>query len=303
MKKILIIAGATASGKSGLAVRLAKKFNGEVISCDSMQIYRHFDVGTAKITREAAQGVKHHMIDVVDPSEEYSVWEYSSAAKEVIDDVSARGKLPIIAGGTGLYIESLIYPLNFAVNKDEEVRARLKKELETLGAQALHARLAQADPEDAAKIHPNNTKRLIRALEILEITGGAKPKEELRAPQYDVCLVVVDVPRDELYRRINERVEQMFASGLEAEIRDILAKGLADRNSQSMQAIGYKEFFDFFDGKCGIEKVKENIKQNTRRYAKRQLSWLRRYDFAHWVACDDTDTVQNIVNDFLKDKR
>lgn len=300
MKKVLIIAGATASGKSGLAVKLAKKFDGEIISCDSMQIYRHLDVGTAKITAEEADGIRHHMIDVVDPSEEYSVWEYANAAKAAIDDISSRGKLPIVAGGTGLYIESIIYPLNFAVNKDEQVRERLKKELDTLGAEALHARLAEADPEDAAKIHPNNVKRLIRALEILEISGGVKSKEELREPQYDVCLIAVSVARDELYRRINERVEHMFASGLEREIREILDKGLADRNSQSMQAIGYKEFFDMFDGKCGVDEVKERIKQNTRRYAKRQLSWLRRYGFAHWIACNDTDTIEKTVKTFLQ---
>lgn len=300
MKKVLIIAGATASGKSGLAVKLAKKFDGEIISCDSMQIYRHLDVGTAKITAEEADGIRHHMIDVVDPSEEYSVWEYANAAKAAIDDISSRGKLPIVAGGTGLYIESIIYPLNFAVNKDEQVRERLKKELDTLGAEALHARLAEADPEDAAKIHPNNVKRLIRALEILEISGGVKSKEELREPQYDVCLIAVSVARDELYRRINERVEHMFALGLEREIREILDKGLADRNSQSMQAIGYKEFFDMFDGKCGVDEVKERIKQNTRRYAKRQLSWLRRYGFAHWIACNDTDTIEKTVKTFLQ---
>lgn len=300
MKKVLIIAGATASGKSGLAVKLAKKFDGEIISCDSMQIYRHLDVGTAKITAEEADGIRHHMIDVVDPSEEYSVWEYANAAKAAIDDISSRGKLPIVAGGTGLYIESIIYPLNFAVNKDEQVRERLKKELDTLGAEALHARLAEADPEDATKIHPNNVKRLIRALEILEISGGVKSKEELREPQYDVCLIAVSVARDELYRRINERVEHMFALGLEREIREILDKGLADRNSQSMQAIGYKEFFDMFDGKCGVDEVKERIKQNTRRYAKRQLSWLRRYGFAHWIACNDTDTIEKTVKTFLQ---
>lgn len=300
MKKVLIIAGATASGKSGLAVKLAKKFDGEIISCDSMQIYRHLDVGTAKITAEEADGIRHHMIDIVDPSEEYSVWEYANAAKAAIDDISSRGKLPIVAGGTGLYIESIIYPLNFAVNKDEQVRERLKKELDTLGAEALHARLAEADPEDAAKIHPNNVKRLIRALEILEISGGVKSKEELREPQYDVCLIAVSVARDELYRRINERVEHMFALGLEREIREILDKGLADRNSQSMQAIGYKEFFDMFDGKCGVDEVKERIKQNTRRYAKRQLSWLRRYGFAHWIACNDTDTIEKTVKTFLQ---
>ena len=169
MKKILIVAGATASGKSGLAVELAKKYNGEIISCDSMQIYKHLDVGTAKITTEEMQGIPHYMIDVVEPDKEYSVWEYASAAKAIIDDISSRGKMPIIAGGTGLYIESLIYPLNFAVNKDEEVRARLTKELNELGAEELHKRLEKADPEDAAKIHPNNIKRLIRALEIIEL--------------------------------------------------------------------------------------------------------------------------------------
>lgn len=300
MKKVLIVAGATATGKSDLAVMLAKKFDGEVISCDSMQIYRHLNVGTAKISESETQGVPHHMIDVAEPDEEYSVWEYSKAAKAAIDDISSRGKLPVVAGGTGLYIESLIYPLNFAVNKDEEVRDRLRKELETLGAEALHERLEKADPEDAAKIHPNNVKRLIRALEILELSGGAKPKEELREPQYDVCLIALDVPREELYKRINARVERMFAAGLEKEISDVLAQGLADRNSQSMQAIGYKEFFDMFDGKCDIGEVKERIKQNTRRYAKRQISWLRRYKFAHWIAPDDEKTIISTVQTFLE---
>lgn len=300
MKKILIVAGATASGKSGLAVELAKEYNGEIISCDSMQIYKHLDVGTAKITTEEMQGIPHYMIDVVEPDKEYSVWEYASAAKAIIDDISSRGKLPIIAGGTGLYIESLIYPLNFAVNKDEEVRARLTKELNELGAEELHKRLEIADPEDAAKIHPNNVKRLIRALEIIELSGGVKSKEELRAPQYDVCLIALDIERIKLYERIDLRVEHMFDSGLEKEIRDILSQGLVRRNSQSMQAIGYKEFFDYFDGKISISEVKNLIKTNTRHYAKRQLSWLRRYKFAHWINPSDKDRIINTVNEFLR---
>lgn len=300
MKKILIVAGATASGKSGLAVELAKKYNGEIISCDSMQIYKHLDVGTAKITPEEMQGIPHYMIDVVEPDKEYSVWEYASAAKSTIDDISSRGKLPIIAGGTGLYIESLIYPLNFAVNKDEEVRARLTQELNELGAEELHKRLEKADPEDAAKIHPNNVKRLIRALEIIELSGGVKNKEELRAPQYDVCLLALDIERIKLYERIDLRVEHMFDSGLEKEIRDILSQGLVCRNSQSMQAIGYKEFFDYFDGKISISEVKDLIKTNTRHYAKRQLSWLRRYKFAHWINPSNKDRIINTVNEFLR---
>ena len=157
MKKILIITGPTASGKSDIAVDLALKFGGEIISCDSMQIYKGLDIGTAKITTEEMRGVKHYMTDVADPDEEFSVWEYANAAKAAIEDISSRGKLPIIVGGTGLYIESVIYPLNFAVNKDEAVRARLMKELEEYGAEVLHERLKKADPEDAAKIHPNTT--------------------------------------------------------------------------------------------------------------------------------------------------
>lgn len=300
MKKILIITGPTASGKSDLAVDLALKFGGEIISCDSMQIYKGLDIGTAKITTEEMRGVKHYMTDVADPDEEFSVWEYANAAKAAIEDISSRGKLPIIVGGTGLYIESVIYPLNFAVNKDEAVRARLMKELEEYGAEVLHERLKKADPEDAAKIHPNNTKRLVRALEILELSGGVKPKNELTAPQYDVCLISLDVAREKLYDRIDKRVERMFNCGLEKEIRNVLENGLCDKHSQSMQAIGYKEFFDYFDGKISLDDVKALIKTNTRHYAKRQVSWLRRYKFAHWIDPDDMEKITDTVIRFLR---
>lgn len=300
MKKILIIAGPTASGKSAIAVSLAQKFDGEIISCDSMQIYRRLNVGTAKITSEETMGVKHYMIDVAEPDEEYSAWEYSRAAKAAIEEVSSRGKLPIVVGGTGLYIESLIYPLNFSVNKDDEVRSRLMRELEEYGAEALHARLAEVDPEDAAKIHPNNTKRLIRALEILELSGGVKIKEELKEMQYDVCLVALDVERKTLYDRIDERVERMFKNGLIEEIRAITDGGYADKNCQSMQAIGYKELFGYLEGTRTLDEVKAEIKQNTRRYAKRQISWLKRYKFAVWIDPRDTDKIQKTVREFLR---
>lgn len=300
MKKILIIAGPTASGKSDIAVDLALKFNGEIISCDSMQIYKGLNIGTAKVTEKEMRGVKHHMIDVAEPGEEYSVWEYSNAAKAAIDEITARGKLPILVGGTGLYIESVIYPLSFAVNKDEAVRARLIRELEEYGAESLHKRLETADPEDAAKIHPNNTKRLIRALEILELSGGVKPKSELAAPQYDVCLIALSVERKKLYDRIDQRVEHMFDQGLEKEIKNVLENKLCDRNSQSMQAIGYKEFFDYFDGKISACDVKTLIKANTRHYAKRQISWLKRYKFARWIDPDDRNTINDTVTNFLR---
>ena len=300
MKKILIIAGPTASGKSDIAVDLALDFGGEIISCDSMQIYKYLDIGTAKVTEDEKRGVRHYMIDVVGPGEDYSVWEYSNAAKAAIDDITARGKLPIIVGGTGLYIESVIYPLNFAVNKDETVRARLVNELKEYGAEALHERLTKVDPEDAAKIHPNNTKRLIRALEIIELSGGVKPKSELSEPQYDVCLIALDVEREKLYDRIDKRVERMFDKGLEKEIKYALENGLCDRNSQSMQAIGYKEFFDYFDGKITLDEVKTLIKTNTRHYAKRQISWLKRYKFARWINPGDRNKIKETVTRFLR---
>ncbi len=300
MKKVLIVAGPTASGKSALAVELAKKYNGEIISCDSMQIYKYLDVGTAKIKPEEMQGVWHHMLDVIMPGEEFSAWEYSVAAKELIEDITARGKLPVVVGGTGLYIESVIYPLNFSVNKDADVRARLQRELDEYGAEKLHERLKSLDPVDAEKIHPNNTKRLIRALEIIELSGGVKNKEELRTPQYDVCLITLEIPREELYKRIDERVERMFASGLEREVRDLLDKGLVTKDSQSMQAIGYKEFFPYFEGLRTLSEVKDEIKQNTRRYAKRQMSWLRRYKFAHSINPSDKTAADDIVNNFLR---
>ncbi len=300
MKKVLIVAGPTASGKSALAVELAKKYNGEIISCDSMQIYKYLDVGTAKIKPEEMQGVGHHMLDVIMPGEEFSAWEYSVAAKELIEDITARGKLPVVVGGTGLYIESVIYPLNFSVNKDADVRARLQRELDEYGAEKLHERLKSLDPVDAEKIHPNNTKRLIRALEIIELSGGVKNKEELRTPQYDVCLITLEIPREELYKRIDERVERMFASGLEREVRDLLDKGLVTKDSQSMQAIGYKEFFPYFEGLRTLSEVKDEIKQNTRRYAKRQMSWLRRYKFAHSINPSDKTAADDIVNNFLR---
>ena len=300
MKKVLIVAGPTASGKSALAVELAKKYNGEIISCDSMQIYKYLDVGTAKIKPEEMQGVGHHMLDVIMPGEEFSAWEYSVAAKELIENITARGKLPVVVGGTGLYIESVIYPLNFSVNKDADVRARLQRELDEYGAEKLHERLKSLDPVDAEKIHPNNTKRLIRALEIIELSGGVKNKEELRTPQYDVCLITLEIPREELYKRIDERVERMFMCGLEQEVRDLLDKGLVTKDSQSMQAIGYKEFFPYFEGLRTLSEVKDEIKQNTRRYAKRQMSWLRRYKFAHSINPSDKTAADDIVNNFLR---
>lgn len=300
MNKLIIVGGATASGKSSLAIKIAKSMDSQVISCDSMQIYRHMDIGTAKITAQEMCGVKHHMIDVVEPDKEYSVWEYKTAASAIINDLHSRGKIPVIAGGTGLYVQSLIYPMNFAVNKDEHVREQLMQELQQKGAEALHEELAKADPEDAAKIHPNNTKRLIRALEIFRISGSKKKSEETQKLLYDVLLLIPQIDRQLLYQRIEERVEQMFEQGLKEEVDNLLHFYNVNFQCQSMQAIGYKEFEDYYKNNASLDDVKNEIKLNTRHYAKRQLSWFRRYEFAKYVDPCNDEEITNTVQNFLR---
>lgn len=288
MNKVIIVAGATASGKSELGVELAKILDTEIISCDSMQIYKGLDVGTAKITSSQMQGVKHHLIDVVEPNESFSVSEWRERATRVIDELHSKGKIAIVVGGTGLYIDSLVYQLSFFCNGDESLREKLKKDLESQGAQKMHDLLKSLDPIDAEKIHPNNTKRLLRALEIYYSTGGVKSdrQERKRNQEYDICLVVIGRDRRETYERIDRRVDEMWRLGLVDEVKRIIGEGLADWDCQSMQAIGYKEFKDYFDGKCEPEQVKNQIKINSRHYAKRQISWLKRYDFGRYFDVD-----------------
>ncbi|MGN0797638.1 MAG: tRNA (adenosine(37)-N6)-dimethylallyltransferase MiaA [Christensenellales bacterium] len=288
MNKVIIVGGATASGKSDFGVELAKILDTEIISCDSMQIYRGLDVGTAKITTEQMQGIKHHLIDIVEPNQPFSVSEWREHALRIIDELHEKGKIPIVVGGTGLYIDSLVYQLSFFCNGDENLRQRLKNELENQGAQKMHDLLKSIDPKDAEKIHPNNTKRLLRALEIYYSTGGVKSEKQERKinDAYDICLVVIGRDRQESYKRIDIRVDEMWRQGLVDEVKSIIDGGLADWNCQSMQAIGYKEFKDYFDGKCDLEQVKNQIKINSRHYAKRQISWLKRYDFGRWFDID-----------------
>ncbi|MGN0771721.1 MAG: tRNA (adenosine(37)-N6)-dimethylallyltransferase MiaA [Christensenellales bacterium] len=284
MNKIIVVGGATASGKSGFGVELAKKLNTEVISCDSMQIYKGLDVGTAKITAQQMQGIRHHLIDVAMPSESFSVSEWRQMAVKIIDDLHAQGKIPVIVGGTGLYIDSLLYKFSFFCNGDEQLRQRLNEQLAIEGAEKMHDILSSIDPEEAKKIHPNNTKRLLRALEIYYTTGQIKSdkQEKILNDQYDVRLVVINRDRQSLYKRIDQRVDEMFECGLAKEVADIVNNSVADFGCQSMQAIGYKEFEDYFAGKTSLEEVKETIKINSRHYAKRQISWLKRYKSAIW---------------------
>ena len=285
MEKILIITGATATGKTAFAIECAKLLNGEIISCDSMQIYRNLDIGTAKPTLAEQQSVPHYLINVVDANKEFSVQQFVNLAQEKITDIISRGKLPIIVGGTGLYIRALIYPYSFCSSqKNEQVREKLNDILNKKGATYLYSMLKEVDNDSAIKIHPNDTKKVMRALEIFETTGVPKSKQNVGedSPRYDYEMIALTMPREILYERINNRVDLMFKMGLENEISALLKAGKVSRNSQSMSAIGYKEFFDYFDKKITLDEVKQLIKQHSRNYAKRQETFIRGFKDTHW---------------------
>ena len=249
MENIIIIAGPTASGKTSTSVQVAKIVNGEIICADSMQIYKKMNIGTAKASIDEMDGITHHMMDFVEPDDNYSVSEYVSSTREIITDIISRGKTPIIVGGTGLYIESLIYPYTLGgIQSDSKIREELDLELASRGARALHDDLTKIDPVDAAKIHPNNTRRLLRALEIFRITGICKTDNTLSNELlYNVDMNVLTFDREELYNRIDLRVDNMINDGLVSELDGLIADGY-NFELQSMQAIGYKEFLSYYDG-------------------------------------------------------
>ena len=299
MNKIIIIAGPTASGKSKLAIEVAKKLHSEIISCDSMQIYKYMDVGTAKIMEDEMQGIKHHMINIVNPDEEYSVSDFAKEAKAIIDDMHKKNMIPIICGGTGLYVDALLYPLQLGA-KDDAVRERLQEEYEKHGANYMHDKLKAIDPKEAEKVHANNVKRVLRALEIYELTGKTKSEQDDREKElnYDALLICLNPQRDELYERINDRVEDMFDNKLEIEVQDLVNMGY-NFNLQSMQAIGYKEFRDFISDRKSLEEVKEEIKTNSRHYAKRQITWFKRYDFCKFFEPNDKENIYKAIDEFV----
>ncbi|WDC83943.1 tRNA (adenosine(37)-N6)-dimethylallyltransferase MiaA [Caloramator sp. mosi_1] len=286
-KQIIIIAGPTASGKTNLGIELAKKINGEIVSADSMQIYKYMDIGTAKPSVEEMQGIKHHLIDIIYPDEEFSVALFKQYADNAIEQIYSKGKIPIVVGGTGLYINSLTYSLNFSESEpDKQYRDYLDNLAKQYGAKYLHDMLKNIDPDAANNIHPNNIKRVIRALEVFKNTGKRiseyQSTTKQNEPDYEFAYFCLDMPRNVLYDRINKRVDIMFEKGLIGEVEKLITLGYT-RELQSMQAIGYKEVFDYLDGKLSLEEVKNIIKQNTRRYAKRQLTWFRKDNRIYWL--------------------
>ena len=286
-EKILVITGPTATGKTALSVELAKKLGGEVVSADSMQIYRGMDIGTAKVTKAEMQGVAHHMIDIADPSEDYSVSRYVEEAEVAVRYILSRGKLPIIAGGTNLYIDSLIAGLDFADKaEDAGLRERLNAQYDDTGGEAMLEYLRGFDPERAAKLHPADKRRIVRAIEIYTLTGETITRHDeetkKRPKRYDaVKIALTFADRAVLYGRINTRVDKMVADGLFDEVKGLLEAGLSP-DCTAMQAIGYKEPAAYFRGEMSKDEAIELIKLSSRRYAKRQLTWLRRDTTVLW---------------------
>lgn len=299
MNNIICIAGPTASGKTALAATLAKELNGEVVSCDSMQVYRRMDIGTAKPTLEEMQGIPHHMIDVAEPWEDFSVSRYCDMAAPIVDDIISRGKTAVIAGGTGLYMDALIRGNAFAPFPATGVRERLEAQADAEGMEAMLSRLRAVDPDAARRLHLSDRKRILRALEVYLETGETitehNRKTQAVPPRYSPLWLGLDFARrGELYRRIDLRVGLMLEQGLVEEIRGLLADGIPEK-ATAMQAIGYKEFVDALDGRCTIEEAADQVRQSSRRYAKRQLTWFRRNKAIHWLIRDTGDTGREIL--------
>ena len=297
--KIICIAGPTASGKTALAVALAKELDAEVVSCDSMQIYRGMDIGTAKPTKEEMQGIPHHMLDVADPGEDFSVSRYCEMASPIVDDILARGKHVIVAGGTGLYMDALIRGNSFAPCPSTGMREKLEKQADEEGMQAMLDLLTSIDPQAAAKLHLADRKRILRALEVYYETGDTITAHNLKTqaipPKYQaIWFGLEDQERSALYKRIDQRVLEMMDLGLLDEIKRLLSQGISEK-STAMQAIGYKEFLDTLAGRCSMEEAIAQVQQSSRHYAKRQLTWFRRNSAIHWLIRQQGDTTKEIL--------
>ena len=299
MDRIICIAGPTASGKTALAVELAKALDGEVISCDSMQIYKYMDIGTAKPTQEETEGIPHYMLDVAQPGEEFSVSRYCEMADPILQDILARGKTAIIAGGTGLYMDALIRGNAFAPCPSTGMREKLEQQAEEVGMEAMLQQLRQIDPDSATRLHVADRKRIIRALEVYYETGHTitahNQLTQSVPPKYrPFWFALEDEDRADLYARIDSRVDKMLEAGLLEEITALLDRGIPEKCT-AMQAIGYKEFLDALAGRCTVQEAAEQVKQASRRYAKRQLTWFRRNKEVYWLRRKKGETTQEIA--------
>lgn len=302
---LIVVAGPTASGKTGLAIDIANYVGGEIVSADSMQIYKYMNIGSAKPTQEERAKAVHHMIDFLEPDAEFSVADYTEMAHKVIADIYERGKIPIMAGGTGLYINSVVNDVTFGeMDTDYELRESLRKTAEEKGSEYLLHMLSEFDEMSAKRLHPNNLRRIIRAIEFYKITGKpiSEHQEETKKTQsrYNPLMLCVNWDREELYDRINRRVDMMMDEGLLDEVKRLMDMGYT-KDLNSMQGIGYKEVMDYFDGKASLEETVEIIKQSSRRYAKRQLTWFRRDERIHYVSSENPfEEAKLLIDDFLR---
>ena len=302
--KVVVICGPTASGKTALSIELAKRINGEIISGDSMQIYKDMDIGTAKPTKEEMQGIRHYLIDFVEPSKRYSVAEFKKDAENAIEEILKKGKVPIIVGGTGLYIDSLIYGIEYQdIKIDEKYRKELEKRAEVEGLQKLYEEAYNIDSRAAEKISKNDKKRIIRILEIYKATGKTKTEQEIESrkkeSKYDYIVFAINMDRQKLYERINKRVDIMIEQGLIEEVENLLKK--YNKFPTAMQGLGYKEVVEYLDGKVTKEEMIEKIKMETRRFAKRQITWFKKNKQIIWIdgLKDKEDNIQLILKNCL----
>ena len=288
--RLIVISGPTACGKTAVSVELAKSIGGEIVSADSMQVYRGMDIGTAKIMPDEMQGIPHYLIDEFDPDEDFNVAKFQQRAKKYISDIISRGKMPIVAGGTGFYINALVYDNDFAKEDEEsEIRRQLQEEAKQKGAEHMHGILKEIDPESAEKIHKNNVKKVIRAIEFYRLNGKKisthNAEEKQRETAYDAKIFVLDMSRERLYERIEKRIDIMLEQGLLKEVESLLEK--YSPSLVSMQGLGYKEFVPYFKGECTLDEAVYALKKSTRHFAKRQLTWFRHQcPQAIWVDMD-----------------
>ena len=307
-KPLIVIAGPTACGKTDISIDLAEKIGGEIISGDSMQVYKYMDIGTAKATKEEMRGIPHYLVDELYPDEEYNVMLFQQKAKQYMEGIYSRGHIPIIVGGTGFYINALVYDNDFSEEEESEIRKELYAVAENEGAEKLHAMLAEVNPEYAANIHHNNVKRVARALEYYRLTGEKMSEHNKNAKEketpYNLAFFVLNMDREKLYERINLRVDIMMNNGLEQEVRKLIEMGYSPE-LVSMQGLGYKEFIPYFNGEISLEQVVDDIKKYTRRFAKRQLTWFRGQTNGTWLDMGtlSKDKALEIMLDELKTKK